>query len=172
MLKSSVFTVPKPPFTMTVSLANNGGNVSITKVYINGTAYTVNLTTPFPWSELDAYIGESADTNDTVTSSAVSVQAVVPVTTTTTTTSLVVASTTVSSTTTSNTTTTTSTTSTTTTVTNTTTTTTTTTPEVSPNKLATYVVFAVVTTVVTILATIASASHAVNNAIRKYVKRA
>jgi len=157
VLKSSVFTVPNAPFTMTVSLVNNGGNVSISKVYINGTAYTVNLTTPFPWSKLDAYIGETADTNDTATSSAVSVQAVVPVTTTTTTTSLVVASTTVSS---SNTTTT------------TTTSTTTTTPEISPNKVATDVAFAVVTTVVAILATIASVSHAVNNATRKYVRRA
>ncbi len=154
VLKSSVFTVPKAPFTMTVSLVNNGGNVSISKVYINGTAYTVNLTTPFPWSELDAYIGETADTNDTATSSAVSVQAVVPVTTTTTTTSLVVASTTVSS---SNT---------------TTTSTTTTTPEVSPNKVATYVAFAMITTVVAVVATLASVSHAVNNATRKYVRRA
>jgi len=157
VLKSSVFTVPKPPFTMTVSLVNRSGNVSISKVYINGTAYTVNLTTPFPWSKLDAYIGETADTNDTATSSAVSVQAVVPVTTTTTTTSLVVASTTVSS---SNTTTT------------TTTSTTTTTPEVSPNKVATDVAFAVITTVVAILATMASVSHAVNNATRRYVRRA
>ena len=155
VLKSSVFTVPKAPFTMTVSLVNRSGNVSISKVYINGTAYNVNLTTPFPWSKLDAYIGETADTNDTATTSAVSVQAVVPVTTTTTTTSLVVVSTTVSS---SNTTTTTS--------------TTTTTPEVSPSKVATDVAFAVVTTVVAILATIASVSHAVNNATRKYVRRA
>jgi hypothetical protein len=153
VLKSSVFTVPNPPFTMTVSLVNRSGNVSISKIYINGTAYTVNLTTPFPWSELDAYIGETADTNDTATTSAVSVQAVVPVTTTTTTTSLVVASTTVSSS-------------------NTTTSTTTTTPEVSPNKVATDVVFAVVTTVVAMLATIASVSHAVNNATRRYVRRA
>jgi hypothetical protein len=155
VLKSSVFTVPKAPFTMTVSLVNRSGNVSISKVYINGTAYTVNLTTPFPWSKLDAYIGETADTNDTVTSSAVSVQAVEPVTITTTTTSLVVASTTVSS---SNT--------------STTTSTTTTTPEVSPSKVATDVAFAVVTTVVAILATIASVSHAVNNTVRKYVRRA
>jgi len=149
VLKSSVFPVPKPPFTMTVSLVNDSGNVSISKVYINGTAYTVNLTTPFPWSKLDAYIGESADTNDTATSSAVSVQAVVPVTTTTTTTSIVVASTTVSS---SN--------------------TTTTTPEVSPNKVATDVAFAVITTAITVLAMIAGVSHAVNNASRKYVRRA
>ena len=147
VLKSSVFTVPKPPFTMTVSLVNDSGNVSISKVYINGTAYTVNLTTPFPWSELDAYIGESADTNDTATSSAVSVQAVVPATATTTTASLVVASTTASS-------------------------TSTTTPEVSPNKVATYTVFAVVTMVVAILAMITGVSRAIRNASRKYVRRA
>ena len=162
LLKGSAFAVPKAPFTMTVSLVNDGGNVSISKVYINGTAYSINLTTPFPWSELDAYIGETADTNDTVTSSAVSVQAVEPVTTTTTTTSLVVASTTVSNTTSS----TNSSTST------TTTSTTTATPEVSPNKVASYVAFALVTTAVAIVATIASVSRAVNNSVRKYVKRA
>jgi len=144
VLRNSAFTVPKPPFTMTVSLVNNGGNVSISKVYINGTAYTVNLTTPFPWSKLDAYIGESADINDTVTSSAVSVQAVVPVTTVPTTTTTTVP----------------------------TTTTTTTTPEVSPNKVATCVAFAVITTAIIVLAMIAGVSHAVNNASRKYVRRA
>jgi hypothetical protein len=55
-LKSSAFPTPKAPFTMTVLLTQSSGNVSVSYVYINGTAYAVNLVTPMPWTDI-GYVG-------------------------------------------------------------------------------------------------------------------
>ncbi|MFP3319103.1 MAG: hypothetical protein RXO24_00930, partial [Acidilobus sp.] len=55
-LKSSAFPTPKAPFTMTVLLTQSSGNVTVSYVYINGTAYAVNLVTPMPWTDI-GYVG-------------------------------------------------------------------------------------------------------------------
>jgi len=55
---------PNYPFTFSVILTeNSAGNVTVQSVYINGTAYSVNVNTPFPWSQI-GYIGIRGDTND------------------------------------------------------------------------------------------------------------
>jgi hypothetical protein len=41
---------------MTVLLTQSSGNVSVSYVYINGTAYAVNLVTPMPWTDI-GYVG-------------------------------------------------------------------------------------------------------------------
>ena len=52
---------PNYPFTFTVILTeNSAGNVTIQSFYINGTAYSVNVNTPFPWSQI-GYVGIRAD---------------------------------------------------------------------------------------------------------------
>ena len=49
------------PFTFSVILTeNSAGNVTVQSVYINGTAYSVNVNTPFPWSQI-GYIGIRGD---------------------------------------------------------------------------------------------------------------
>jgi len=53
---------PSYPFTFSAILTeNSAGNVTVSTVYINSTAYTVNVNTPFPWSEI-GYIGIRGDT--------------------------------------------------------------------------------------------------------------
>ncbi len=48
---------PNYPFTFSVILTeNSAGNVTVSTVYINSTAYTVNVNTPFPWSQI-GYVG-------------------------------------------------------------------------------------------------------------------
>ncbi len=48
---------PNYPFTFSVILTeNSAGNITVQSVYINGTAYSVNVNTPFPWSQI-GYIG-------------------------------------------------------------------------------------------------------------------
>jgi len=61
-------SLPQPnhnyPFTFSVILVeNSAGNVTVSTVYINSTAYTVNVNTPFPWSQI-GYIGIRGDLND------------------------------------------------------------------------------------------------------------
>jgi len=52
---------PSYPFTFSVILTeNSAGNVTVQSVYINGTAYSVNVNTPFPWSQI-GYVGIRAD---------------------------------------------------------------------------------------------------------------
>jgi len=63
LLKSSAFPIPSTsyPFTFSVILTeNSAGNVTVSTVYINSTAYTVNVNTPFPWSQI-GYIGIRGD---------------------------------------------------------------------------------------------------------------
>ena len=55
---------PNYPFTFSVILTeNNAGNVTVQSVYINSTAYTVNVNTPFPWSQI-GYVGIRGDLNN------------------------------------------------------------------------------------------------------------
>ena len=55
---------PNYPFTFTIILTeNSAGNVTVQSVYINGTAYSVNINTPFPWSQI-GYVGIRGDIND------------------------------------------------------------------------------------------------------------
>ena len=55
---------PNYPFTFSVILTeNSAGNVTVSTVYINGTAYSVNVNTPFPWSQI-GYIGIRGDLNN------------------------------------------------------------------------------------------------------------
>ena len=55
---------PNYPFTFSVILTeNSAGNVTVFTVYINSTAYTVNVNTPFPWSQI-GYVGIRGDTNN------------------------------------------------------------------------------------------------------------
>jgi len=55
---------PSYPFTFSVILTeNSAGNVTVQSVYINGTAYTVNFNTPFPWSQI-GYVGIRGDTDN------------------------------------------------------------------------------------------------------------
>ncbi|ALG97116.1 hypothetical protein AVT98_gp24 [Sulfolobales virus YNP1] len=54
-------SLPQPnpdfPFTFSAILTeNSAGNITVSTVYINSTAYTVNFNTPFPWSQI-GYIG-------------------------------------------------------------------------------------------------------------------
>ncbi|MEM4056958.1 MAG: hypothetical protein QW578_07975, partial [Thermoplasmatales archaeon] len=52
---------PNYPFTFTVILTeNSAGNVTVAEIGINGTYTTINVNTPFPWSQL-GYIGLRAD---------------------------------------------------------------------------------------------------------------
>jgi hypothetical protein len=52
---------PNYPFTFSVILTeNSAGNVTVSAVYINSTAYSVNVNTPFPWSQI-GYVGIRAD---------------------------------------------------------------------------------------------------------------
>jgi len=52
---------PNYPFTMSVIFTeNSAGNVTVSTVYINSTAYTVNVNTPFPWSQI-GYVGIRAN---------------------------------------------------------------------------------------------------------------
>ncbi|CAI59915.1 hypothetical protein ATV_gp71 [Bicaudavirus pozzuoliense] len=63
LLKSSAFPTPSTayPFTFTVTFTeNSAGNVTVSTVYINSTAYTLNFNTPFPWSQI-GYIGIRGD---------------------------------------------------------------------------------------------------------------
>jgi len=59
-------SLPQPntnyPFTFTVILTENSstGDVVVSMIYINNTAYTVNVNTPFPWSQI-GYVGIRAD---------------------------------------------------------------------------------------------------------------
>ena len=39
---------------------NSVGNVTVSTVYINSTAYTVNVNTPYPWSQI-GYVGIRGD---------------------------------------------------------------------------------------------------------------
>ena len=62
-LKSSAFPTPSTsyPFTFSVILTeNSAGNVTVSTVYINSTAYTVNVNAPFPWNQI-GYVGIRAD---------------------------------------------------------------------------------------------------------------
>ena len=44
---------PNYPFTFSLILTeNSAGNVTVSTVYINSTAYTINVNTPFPWSQI------------------------------------------------------------------------------------------------------------------------
>ena len=55
---------PNYPFTFSVILAeNSAGNVTVQNIYINSTAYTVNVNTPFPWSQI-GYIGIRGNYNN------------------------------------------------------------------------------------------------------------
>ena len=57
----ATFTTPNPPFTMSVILVeNSAGNVTVQSVYVDGTAYSLNVNVPFSWSQI-AYIGIRAD---------------------------------------------------------------------------------------------------------------
>ncbi len=48
---------PNYPFTFSLILAeNSAGNITVQSVYINSTAYTVNINIPFPWSQI-GYVG-------------------------------------------------------------------------------------------------------------------
>jgi len=58
---ASYSSLPQPnphyPFTLSVILTeNSAGNVTVKSVYVNSTAYTVNVNTPFPWSQI-GYVG-------------------------------------------------------------------------------------------------------------------
>ena len=66
LLKSSAFSAPSTvyPFTFTVILTENSvGNVTVSTVYVNSTAYSINLNTPFPWSQI-GYVGIRSDANN------------------------------------------------------------------------------------------------------------
>ncbi|MEM3846681.1 MAG: hypothetical protein QXU98_13385, partial [Candidatus Parvarchaeota archaeon] len=55
---------PNYPFTFTVILTeNSAGNVTVSEVGINGTYTTINVNTPFPWSEI-GYVAIRGDIND------------------------------------------------------------------------------------------------------------
>jgi len=55
---------PSYPFTFSAILTeNSAGNVTVQSVYINSTAYTVNVNTPFPWSQI-YWIGIRGDTSN------------------------------------------------------------------------------------------------------------
>ena len=63
LLKSSAFPTPSTsyPFTFSVILTENStGYVTVSTVYINSAAYTVNVSTPFPWSQI-GYAGIRGD---------------------------------------------------------------------------------------------------------------
>ena len=48
---------PNYPFTFSVILTeNSAGNITVQSVYINSTAYSVNVNIPFPWSQI-GYVG-------------------------------------------------------------------------------------------------------------------
>ena len=52
---------PNYPFTFTAVLTkNSAGNITVSTIYINSTAYTVNINTSFPWSQI-GYIGIRGD---------------------------------------------------------------------------------------------------------------
>jgi len=52
---------PNYPFTFSAILTeNSAGNVTVQSVYINSTAYSVNVNTPFPWSQI-GYVGIRGD---------------------------------------------------------------------------------------------------------------
>jgi len=52
---------PNYPFTFSVILTeNSAGNITVSTVYINSTAYSVNVSTPFPWNQI-GYIGIRGD---------------------------------------------------------------------------------------------------------------
>jgi hypothetical protein len=153
-INTSAFPEPKPPFNMTVTLAEDSfGDTSVFKIYINKTVYILNVSLPLPWSQI-GYIGLRADpdnnftsTDPTVTAYNMTVGATSTITTTTTTTKTI-ANTTITSTTTTTTTTTLTTTSTV-TATTTTTTTLTTTSTVTATKVATTTTTSTVTSTVT-----------------------
>ena len=55
---------PNYPFTFSAILTeNSAGNVTVSTVYINSTAYTVNVNTPLPWSQI-GYAGIRGDLYD------------------------------------------------------------------------------------------------------------
>jgi len=55
---------PNYPFTFSAILTeNSAGNVTVQSVYINSTAYTVNVNTPFPWSQI-GYVGIRGDSDN------------------------------------------------------------------------------------------------------------
>ncbi|MCI4407574.1 MAG: hypothetical protein JHC26_00645 [Thermofilum sp.] len=63
-------SLPQPnlnySFTFSVILAKNSvGNVMVSAVYINGTAYHVNVDTPFPWDQI-GYVGIRCDAGDNI----------------------------------------------------------------------------------------------------------
>ncbi len=44
---------PNYPFVFSVIFVeNSAGNITVQSIYINSTAYTVNINTPFPWSQI------------------------------------------------------------------------------------------------------------------------
>jgi len=102
-INTSAFPEPKPPFNMTVTLAKDTfGDTSVFKVYINKTAYILNISLPFPWSQI-GYIGLRTDPDNNFTSTDPTVTAyntTIGTTTTTTTTTKTIANTTITSTTT------------------------------------------------------------------------
>ena len=52
---------PNYPFTFSAILTeNSAGNITVSTVYINSTAYTLNVNTPYPWSQI-GYIGIRGD---------------------------------------------------------------------------------------------------------------
>jgi len=52
---------PNYPFTFSVILTeNSAGNITVSTMYINSTAYSVNVNTPFPWNQI-GYIGIRGD---------------------------------------------------------------------------------------------------------------
>jgi len=54
---------PNYPFTFSLILTENSGNVTVSTVYINSTTYTVNVNTPLPWSQI-GYVGIRGEWND------------------------------------------------------------------------------------------------------------
>jgi len=155
-INTSAFPEPKPPFNMTVTLAKDSfGDTSVFKIYINKTAFILNVSLPLPWSQI-GYIGLRADPDNTFTSTDPTVTAynttigVTTTFTTTTTTTKTIANTTITSTTT-------TTTTLITTVTTTTTTTTTTTSTLTTTSTATATKVATTTTTSTVTSTVTTA---------------
>ncbi|MEM0252795.1 MAG: hypothetical protein QW430_12100, partial [Metallosphaera sp.] len=55
---------PNYPFTFTIIFTeNSAGNVTVSEIGINGTYTTINVNTPFPWSEM-GYVGIRGDSGN------------------------------------------------------------------------------------------------------------
>jgi len=63
LLKSSAFSAPSTSFTVILT-ENSAGNVTVQSVYVDGTAYSVNVNTPFPWNQI-GYVGIRGDSGNT-----------------------------------------------------------------------------------------------------------